>query len=133
MEDKYQSFLGTGWSFPPAFNKTRAEVEMLSDEEDIASSLEILLSTAIGERIMQPKYGCKMNELIFEPLNNTMQHYMKNMVEQAILIFEPRIKLDKVSLDMGEVNEGKIIIHIDYTIILTNSRFNMVYPFYFVK
>lgn len=132
-EETYQSFLGSGWSFPPEFDASKAEVKMLQDEDDIASSIEILLSTAIGERIMQPRYGCRLNELMFEPMNNTMQNYLKNMVEHAILIYEPRISLNSVSLDMTEVLEGKVIINVDYTIISTNSRDNMVYPFYFVK
>ena len=86
------SFLGTGWSFPPTFSKIKKGVEMTSDEEDIQSSLRILLSTAVGERIMQPKYGCNLDDLIFEPLNTTIKTYIRGLVKQAILIFEPRIR-----------------------------------------
>jgi uncharacterized protein len=133
MEPKVTSFLGRGWSFPPTFRKESASVDMLEDAADIASSMEILLGTAIGERIMEPKYGCNMQELLFEPLNNTMQNYLKSMIRQAILLYEPRIKLNDVSLDMDAVNEGRVGINVDYTIIATNSRQNRVYPFFFVK
>jgi uncharacterized protein len=133
MEPKVTSFLGRGWSFPPTFRRESASVDMLEDAADIASSMEILLGTAIGERIMEPKYGCNMRELLFEPLNNTMQNYLKSMVKQAILLYEPRIKLNDVILDMDAVNEGRVTIHVDYTIIATNSRQNRVYPFFFVK
>lgn len=133
MEPKVTSFLGRGWSFPPTFRKESASVDMLEDAADIASSMEILLSTAIGERIMEPKYGCNMRELLFEPLNNTMQNYLKSMIRQAILLYEPRIKLNEVQLDMAAVTEGKVVINVDYTIIATNSRQNRVYPFFFVK
>ena len=65
------SFLGTGWSFPPSFDKERGETEMLSDVEDIQSSLHILLTTRLGERVMQPTYGCNLDELVFEALSST--------------------------------------------------------------
>ncbi|MEF9919182.1 MAG: GPW/gp25 family protein, partial [Eubacterium sp.] len=71
-----QDFLGIGWSFPPEFNVGSKTVTMLSDENDIKSSLEILLSTKIGERIMQPKYGCNMDELLFNPLNQTLKTFV---------------------------------------------------------
>ncbi|RQP08730.1 MAG: hypothetical protein EAS52_24730, partial [Parapedobacter sp.] len=58
MDKLHKSFLGTGWSFPPQFDNEGGSVEMLSDGEDIRSSLEILLSTRPGERVMRPNYGC---------------------------------------------------------------------------
>ena len=68
-----QSFLGRGWSFPPEFNNESRAVKMLEDEEDIRSSLQILLSTRPGERIMVPGYGCNLDELLFSPLNLTIK------------------------------------------------------------
>lgn len=122
-------FLGKGWSFPPEFNKAAKGVEMLKDEDDIESSLEILLSTRIGERVMQPKYGCALDELSFEPLTTTMKTYIKDLVETAILYYEPRIDVDKINLKEDN-NRGLILISLDYRVRSTNSRQNMVYPFY---
>ncbi len=102
---------------------------MAADEEDIRQSLHILLSTRIGERIMQPKYGCNMEKLLFEPLNTTLQTYMEDLVRTAILYFEPRILLNSVTLD-PQPNEGMITVTVDFTIRGTNSRYNFVYPFY---
>ena len=124
-----RSFLGSGWGFPPTFVRSRRGVEMLSDEEDIRSSLEILLSTDIGERVMQPKYGCNLHRLLFEPLDTTLQAYMKDLVRTAILYFEPRIVLNDVTLE-PEPEEGRILINVDYTVATTNTRNNFVYPFY---
>ena len=124
-----RSFLGTGWSFPPTFRRSTRSVEMLSDEYDIQSSLEILLSTRVGERVMQPKYGCNMEKLLFEPLDTTLQAYMKDLIRTAILYFEPRIILENVTLE-PVVNEGRININIEFTIATTNTRNNFVYPFY---
>ncbi len=125
----YTSFLGRGWSFPPAFSKPAKGVEMTSDEDDIDSSLRILLSTSVGERFLQPKYGCNLDDLLFEPLNTTLKTYVTGLIEQAILIFEPRIELNDVSLEADD-GEGRIDIIIEYTVRTTNSRHNLVYPFY---
>lgn len=124
-----RSFLGTGWGFPPTFDRSAKGIEMIADEEDIRSSLEILLSTDVGERVMQPKYGCNLHRLLFEPLDTSLQAYMKDLIKTAILYFEPRIILDNVTLQ-PEPEEGRITINIDYTIAGTNTRSNLVYPFY---
>lgn len=130
MERLHQSFLGTGWSFPPQFDDQGSQVHMLSDAEDIQSSLGILLATRPGERVMLPDYGCNLEELLFEPLTTTMKTYMKDLIQTAILYHEPRIDVNKIELvDSGEP-EGRILITIDYTVRSTNSRFNYVFPFY---
>src|SRR5690606_26760283 len=88
-----RSFLGRGWSFPPTFSKSARDVLMTSDEEDIQKSLEILLSTTIGERFLQPSFGCNLESFVFEPMNATIQTLIKITVKDAILLFEARIKL----------------------------------------
>jgi len=127
-----ESFLGTGWGFPPTFVRSRRGLEMTSDEEDIRSSLRILLTTDVGERVMQPKYGCNLRRLVFEPLDTTLQAYMKDLVRTAILYFEPRIILNDVTLT-PEAEEGRVVIDIDYTVATTNTRNNLVYPYYLTE
>jgi phage baseplate assembly protein W len=127
---KEQSFFGTGWDFPPTFVKGTSSVKMISDEQDIQSSLEILLSTRIGERIMQPTYGCELTKLLFEPLDTTLKAYLKDLINDAILYHEPRIILNDVKLEIADPNLGIIEITLDYTIASTNTRYNYVYPFY---
>lgn len=127
------SFLGTGWAFPPEFNKASGSVEMAQGERDIQQSLEILLSTSIGERVMQPLYGCNLRDYQFEPLSNTFLGFLVDLVERAILFFEPRIVVENISItEPGDVQvvEGMVLISIDYVIAGTNSRYNYVYPFY---
>lgn len=123
-------FIGRGWSFPPRFNKESAGVEMLTQEADIASSLAVLLQTARGERVMLPQYGCNLDELIFENLDTRMKTLMTDKIESAILYHEPRIELEKVTLDESQELEGVILINIIYRVRTTNSRFNFVFPFY---
>lgn len=129
MENK-EAFLGTGWSFPPEFKKNSKAVVMTSDEADIKSSLEILLSTKIGERIMLPRYGCNMDELIFETLDRTLKTYVTELIKTAILYYEPRIDAEKIDITRGDDLGGELLVIIDYRIRSTNSRSNLVYPFY---
>ena len=127
------SFLGRGWSFPPSFDKTVGRVNMVSDEEDINQSLNILLSTSLGERVMQPTYGCNLVDFQFEPLNVGLIGYLKDLVENAILYFEPRIIVENIQVtevDSFDLIEGKFTISVDYIIDGTNSRYNYVYDFY---
>lgn len=125
-----ESFLGRGWSFPPEFRKDRKTVVMTEGELDIERSLQILLSTRLGERIMLPEYGCNMDELMFNPLNLTLKTYVADLIKTAILYHEPRIDADKIWIEESTENDGILLINIDYRIRITNSRKNLVYPFY---
>jgi phage baseplate assembly protein W len=124
------SFLGTGWSFPPSFSRAEEGAVMVSDEEDIQQSLQILLSTSLGERLMEPAYGCNLNRFLFEPMDNSLRTYMEDTIKTAILYHEARIDLHQVILDLDNYAEGVLMINIVYTIRGTNSRFNLVYPYY---
>lgn len=124
-----KTFLGTGWAFPPTFIKTKGGIDLCSDEEDVRQSLQILLTTSVGERVMETRYGCNLERLLFEPLNTTLRTYMEDLIKTAILYFEPRIHLNRVTLS-PEPNNGLIEIEVIFTIKGTNSRSNFVYPFY---
>lgn len=123
-------FLGRGWTFPPTFDKALARVEMLEEEADVMSSLEILLGTMRGERIMLPLYGCAMEELVFESLDTRIKTLMIDKIESAILYHEPRVLVERVQLDDSNELEGVVLISVTYKVKTTNSRFNFVYPFY---
>lgn len=129
-EVKTNDFLGRGWSFPPEFNITAQSVEMTEKVDDIYKSLEILLSTKVGERIMQPKYGCNMDELIFESLDTATKTIIIDKIKTAILYFEPRIDAKKIELNTDNELEGIIVLEVEYVVRATNSRFNFVYPYY---
>jgi uncharacterized protein len=133
MNTPYNSFLGTGWSFPPAFDHESGQVGMVSDLVDIEQSLDILLSTSLGERVMVPDYGCNLDDYMFESLNNSLIGLIKHHVENAILFYEPRIiaeKVDVTTADSFDLIEGRFTITVEYRIPETNSRYNYVYDYY---
>lgn len=128
-----KSFLGSGWSFPPRFLDSNEGLEMSHDERDIAESLFILLSTTPGERVMNPKYGCDLQRMVYANISNSTKTLIQDMITTAILYFEPRIDVLSIDIeDKGQL-EGKLEINIFYEIKGTNSRRNMVYPFYLTE
>ena len=127
------SFLGRGWSFPPAFNKAEKEVQMLEAEADIQSSIELILSTETGERVLLPGFGWKRSLWLFESLSTTSATIIQKEIETALLIYEPRINLNEVTLQPGPKEEGKVKILVDYTVRSTNTRYNLVFPFYLTE
>lgn len=132
MDHSNKKFLGRGWSFPPTFAHTagRGEVSMVANEIDIRQSLEILLNTSLGERVMMPEYGCDIRSHLFESISATKNHFLKESIRVAILTYEPRIILNEIALDNRDYLEGIVKVSIDYTIESSNTRFNLVYPFY---
>lgn len=129
-ELEQDDFLGKGWGFPPTFISATQGIEMTEKVEDINRSLHILLTTGVGERIMQPKYGCNMDEMVFEPLSTTIKTIINDKIKTAILYYEPRIDVSSISMDTTNELEGEIIIEIEYVVRATNSRFNFVFPYY---
>jgi len=127
-EDQY--FLGTGWSFPPSFTKGGSDLDLVSGPEDIHQSLQILLSTRLGERVMLENFGCDLSNILFEEMDQSLINTLTSLVSDALLYFEPRIILDNLDVSESESEQGLLLIRIEYTVRSTNSRFNMVYPFY---
>jgi uncharacterized protein len=128
MDDK--SFLGIGWSFPPTFNKNSGSVDMVTKELDIKQSLEIYFNTKIGERIIRPDYGCVIHNRVFDKLDQSVLDVLSFELTQNIGMIEPRIIVEKIEVRKVDVNNGLIEVYIDYKIITTNVRDNIVFPYY---
>lgn len=126
-------FLGKGLGFPPTFRKsslTGGDIVMVEGALDIQQSLQILLSTRPGERVLQPDFGCNLDTMLFEPLTLSLLSLMQDAVKTAIIRHEPRITVNEVRIDSSQQLEGRVLIQVDYTIRSNNSRFNFVFPFY---
>lgn len=122
-------FLGTGWSFPPEFDKMQGGPRMSSGEVDIYESLNILLSTMQGERIFEIHYGCDLTSMMFETLTLATRTTMAENIKKAIVLYEPRIIVDNIDFEAA-LHEGIVYIHVTYITRSTNTRTNMVYPYY---
>jgi phage baseplate assembly protein W len=99
-----RNFIGRGWSFPPHFNLESGAVKMTEGVEDINNSLTILLSTIVGERVMDMSYGCNLEDMVFETLDTSTITFMKNKIEKAILFYEARIEVTDIHLNTQNIH-----------------------------
>lgn len=133
MNNEINSFLGTGWGFPPSFNKFNNNVQMVSDLQDIEQSIRIILETFPGERVMQPEFGCFLKRLVFEKIDAALILQINETIGKALLNFEPRIKFQNCEVAGMDDANGILNIVINFTVIITNTRHNIVYPFYITE
>jgi phage baseplate assembly protein W len=125
-------FLGVGWWFEVAPREPlegAVSPRMAYYEESIRQSIWIILSTARGERVMRPDFGCGIHNLVFALQNATTAGLVRHEVEQALLFWEPRIEVLRVTAD-PDPSEPALLISVEYRVKSTNSRSNVVYPFY---
>lgn len=123
------SFLGRGWSFPPRFDANKRLV-MVENIEDIEESLRLLLATRCGERIMQPGYGTTLHRLVFENADASLLTALKDMLKKAVMLYEPRVELDRIDAQRSAEDWGCVKVLLDYRVRSTNTRHNLVYPLY---
>ena len=121
--------LGTGLAFPVQTN-ARGEIELVSGEKDIQQSIQIILGTRPGERVMRPTFGCRVHDLLFEPRDATTSSLIKKYVEDALSFWEPRIQILAVSTSISDEMDGAILVEIDYQIKATHDTRSIVYPFF---
>ncbi len=123
-------FLGAGIEFPLSLD-TEGDFRLAEYEESVRQSILIILSTAKGERVMRPEFGCSIYDLVFEPNSPATAEKVSQAVQEALLIFEPRIDVLDVRVQSPSNQEReKMLVTIDYQVRATNNVFNLVYPFY---
>ncbi|MBN1812228.1 MAG: GPW/gp25 family protein [Anaerolineae bacterium] len=124
-----QEFLGVGWKFPVQLDE-RGEIALSRYEEDVREAIWIVLSTAPGERLMRPDFGCGIHDFVFAPNNMRTAGLVRFHVEEALTRWEPRIELQEVKVQPDPGDPAVLLISIDYKVRATDSRYNLVYPFY---
>ena len=125
------TFLGKGWKFPPGFEKNTGKTLMVADEEDVFQSLEILIGTIPGERLMQPAFGTALSQFLFKPMGSELATMIKGTLTDNLIRYEPRIAVNQIEVDLNRMIDGMILVMIDFTIRQINARHNIVYPFYY--
>jgi phage baseplate assembly protein W len=125
-----RAFLGRGWSFPVRVDEKTGAVRLSEYEADIQQSMWIILSTAKGERVMRPDFGCGIHNLVFEVINTTTLTDIEENVREALALFESRIEVRQVKTLTNAGVDGQVRISIDYDVRGTNNQLNFVYPFY---
>jgi len=125
-----KEFLGRGIKFPVKLNPMTGTIETSSYEEDIREAITIILMTNKGERIMRPEFGCNINKYLFAVMDYTNIQLMKKDIKDALIMWEPRIQNIEVSINKNLAENGKFMIEISYKVRLTNSTYNLVFPYF---
>lgn len=131
MSDASADFVGRGISFPMRVDQSGA-LAFTSGGADIDGSLRMVLTTAPGERLMRPQFGCRIWDLLFEPINANTIGLMAECVRDAVSQWEPRVELEDVVIEPDPRDMSRVMIRLKYRVRATNDRRNLVYPFYVI-
>jgi uncharacterized protein len=123
--------LGSGLAFPLHVDQ-RGAVALAQGEEDIAQAIELILSTAPGERPTRPEFGCEVHDLVFDTIDAAMVGKVDAAIRDALARWEPRIEVNEIDFDLSGVEDGRLDITIRYRVRATSSARNLVYPFYVI-
>lgn len=125
------SFIGRGFTWPLGVDHT-GSIALTDGPQDLDRSIRIVLLTAPGERVMRPEFGCKIWDLLFEPVTPNLLGLITVAVREAIARWEPRVVVEEVTPVVDE-NDGALVrINVTYLVRSTNDRRNLVYPFYVI-
>ena len=114
-----KEFLGRGWNFPFLFNAADGRIAFSEYEENIRQNITIILATRPGERQMLPKFGCRIQELLFAPNNDATRALAARHVKDALSMWEPRITVNKVKAAPDP--SGAIRLDVEYVINSTGA------------
>jgi uncharacterized protein len=124
-----REFLGVGWKFPLQVTPG-GKIAQARYEQRIEESIYLILTTAKGERVMLPDFGCGIHDLVFAPNNTLTRSAVVQNVRQALVTFERRIDVLEITAEAAEGEPNLLLIRINYRIRANNALGNLVYPFY---
>jgi phage baseplate assembly protein W len=127
-----RAFLGRGFRFPLQVTR-RGQLALAQEEQRIEESIYLILGTRLGERLMQPAFGCGIHELLFAPNNPTTRTRAVEHVRRALVSYEARIDVLSVTAETSEASPSLLLIRVDYRIRSNNAIGNLVYPFYITE
>jgi phage baseplate assembly protein W len=131
MASDSKAYLGSGWAFP--VRPTGGGLRYVRHEEDIEQAIQIVLLTGQGERPMLPTFGAGLRDFVFEPNSPPTHRALEDAVKRALVDWEPRIDVEKVSVVPDDDEPNLLLIQVDYVVRATNSFYNRVYPFYLLE
>ena len=91
-------------------------VELVEEEAAVRQAILLLLSTAPGERVMRPDYGCSLRKLVFSPNDETTAGLAIHYVRQAINRWEPRVEIVKLDANNSDGGGNRLTIELEYRI-----------------
>ena len=124
-------FIGRGIRFPMRVDHT-GSIALTTGPDEIDRAARVIIATAPGERVMRPEFGCRIWDLVFEPVNANTLGLMAQAVREAVAQWEPRVDVEDVVVSPDGNDSSLVHITVTYRVRTTNSRRNLVYPFYVI-
>lgn len=126
-----KEIIGRGWSFPPQTDP-QGRLALTNERNELQQSILVILSTSPGQRVMRPTFGCRLQELVFQPNNSHTIAQVRRYVEEALGMWEPRINVHTVDVRTDPQDAGRLLIDVEYDVRSTRDRRSLVYPFYLI-
>jgi uncharacterized protein len=128
-EDMSKEIIGQGWAFPPTIS-VHGGLAMTDERSELSQSIRVILSTPLGQRVMRPSFGSRLQDLVFAPNNNQTIAQARRFVEEALGMWEPRIQVSRVDVRPDSLEQSCLLISIEYVVKATHDRRSLTYPFY---
>ena len=126
-----ESIVGRGWTFPPQID-AQGGLALTSEISELDQAIQIILTTSPGQRVMRPTFGCRLQELVFAPNDSRTAAQARRFVEEALGMWEPRIRVTEVNIGPDPDADNRLLIAIEYELKATHDRRSLVYPFYLI-
>ncbi|KZN43996.1 GPW/gp25 family protein [Pseudoalteromonas luteoviolacea] len=84
---------------------------LITDAAHIQQSIEDILTTPIGTRVMRRDYGSELFQLLDQPHNGATRLRIMAAIITALTIWEPRVTIKQVELSQPELT-GKLQINL---------------------
>lgn len=123
--------IGRGWAFPLTIGP-QGGLALTNERSELNQAIRIILSTAPGQRVMRPTFGCRLHELVFAPNNMHTAVLARRYVEEALGMWEPRIRVTSVETQPDPDGPNRLLIEIEYEVKSTHDRRSLVHPFYLI-
>ena len=126
-----KEIIGSGFQFPLGVN-AQGGFALTDERAEVEQAIGLVLMTSPGERVMRPSFGCRLQELLFQPNDGQTAAMAERYVEDALGMWEPRIIVQSVTAVPDEDSDGRLNIYIEYELKATNDRRSLVHPFYVI-
>jgi phage baseplate assembly protein W len=123
--------IGSGWTFPPRID-SQGGISLTNEFSELDQAIQIILSTSLGQRVMRPTFGCRLQELVFAPNNSQTAAQARRYVEEALGMWEPRIRVTEIRVGPDPNSASRLLIEIEYQVKATHDKRSLVHPFYLI-
>lgn len=121
MSDADNAIFGRGMSFPPRVGAD-GHVAWSQGEQNVRESMRVILMTELRERLQLPEFGAGLAHFLFEPNTAATRFLIQERIGEALVRWEPRIRLDSVLVEPDPNDPEAALASIAYRLVATQQR-----------